>query len=46
MRDVVKAMDAAIERSAGSPGFVGALGLVDDSRRPQVLMVSLWMPND
>ena len=42
MRDVVKAMDDAIERSAGSPGFIGALGLVDDSQRPQVLMVSLW----
>ena len=42
MTDVVEAMDDAIARSASSPGFVGMLGLVDDSDRPQVLMISLW----
>jgi hypothetical protein len=42
MSDVVKAMDDTIERSADHPGFVAMLGLVDDSQRPQVLMISLW----
>jgi len=42
MSDVVKEMDDAIERFASFPGFGGMLGLVDDSQRPQVLMISLW----
>ena len=46
MTDVVEAMDVSIERSARSPGFVGMLGLVDDSQRPQVLMISLWDAQD
>jgi hypothetical protein len=35
-------VDGALERAAGHPGFVGLLGLVDDSQRPQVVMISLW----
>jgi hypothetical protein len=46
MTDVVDAIDDAIERAAGSPGFVGMLGLVDDGHRPQVLMISLWDAQD
>jgi hypothetical protein len=42
MTDVVEAMDDALKRAAGHPGFVGMLGLVDDSQRPQVVMISLW----
>ncbi|MGA2521580.1 MAG: hypothetical protein ABSG81_12280 [Acidimicrobiales bacterium] len=42
MTDVAAAMDAAAGDFAALPGFGGLLGLVDDSPRPQVLMISLW----
>ena len=40
--DVGEAMDDAIEHFASYPGFAGMLGLVDESPRPQVVMISLW----
>ena len=42
MPDVVDAMGDAAGRFAAYPGFGGMLGLVDDSHRPQVLVISLW----
>lgn len=40
--DVRQAMDDAMGDFASYPGFAGMLGLVDESPRPQVMMINLW----